>query len=268
MAIPPSAAKQQARELVSKALDLNPDLAEARASLGLLLASEYDFANAEKELRRAISLNPSYSNAHSWLGMWILANQGRYRECLEELSLAELADPMSIAVVFGQFMWLMLYDRNIDESARKVAKAKQLYPQHPLTEEMNILFHIFTGNYTRAIELLVEAIDVEKKPYTVRLFHYLVGAYSAIGNREEAGKWLAKLEKLPEETPGRPLFIAVAYAGLGDWDQFFIWANRASEEKSWHFGRLRLSDPEIPAMRNMHKDPRFIELFKKVGLDA
>jgi TolB-like protein/Tfp pilus assembly protein PilF len=268
LAIPPSTAKQQAQELVSKALELNPDLAEARASLGLLLASQYDFANAEKELRKAISLNPSYSNAHLWLGQGVLANQGRYRECLEELDLAELADPMSIVVVYAQFTWLILYDRNIDESAKKVAKANQFYPQHQLTEEINILFHIYTGNYTRAIELLLEAIDVEKKPYTVRLFHYLVGAYSATGNREEAKKWLAKIEMLPEETPGRPLFVAVAYAGLGEWNKFFTWARRASEETSWHFGRLRLSDPEIPGLRSIRKDPRYIELFSKVGLEA
>jgi TolB-like protein/Tfp pilus assembly protein PilF len=268
LAIPPSAAKQQAQELVSKALKLNPDLAEARASLGLLLASEYDFDGGERELRRAISLNPSYSNAHLWLGQGVLANQGRYRECLEELDMAELADPMSIVVIYGQFTWLMLYDRNMDESAKKVAKANQLYPRHQLTEEMNILFQIYIGNYTRAIELLLEAIDVEKKPYTVRLFHYLVGAYSATGNREEARKWLAKLEMLPKETPGRPLFIAVAYAGLGEWNEFFAWANRAAEDTSWHFGRLRLSDPEIPGLRSIRKDPRYNELFKKAGLEA
>ncbi len=268
LAIPPSAAKQQAQELVSKALKLNPDLAEARASLGLLLASEYDFANAEKELRKAISLNPSYSNAHLWFGQGVLANQGRYRECLEELNLAELADPMSIVVIFSQFMWLMLYDRNIDESAKKVAKATQLHPHTQLTEEMNILFHIYTGNYTHAIELLLETIDIDKKPYTVRFVPYLVTAYSAIGNREEAGKWLAKLEMLPKETPGRPLFIAAAFAGLGDRIEFFTWASRASEEKSWHLGRLRLIELQTPAMRNIRQDPRFIELFKKVGLDA
>ena len=60
----------------------------------------------------------------------------------------------------------------------------------------------------------------------------------------------------------------VKYAGLGEMDEFFLWANRASEEKTMNFGRLRLIDKEIPAMRNIRQDPRFIELFKKVGLEA
>jgi adenylate cyclase len=268
LAIPRPTARRQARDLVSKALEMNPDLAEARATLGLLLASEYDFGGAEKELRRAISLNPSYSNAHNWLGGLVLSSQGRYRECLEELDMAELADPMSIAVLTGQFTWLMLYDRNIEGAAKKLAKATQLYPQHQMIEELNILFHIYTRSYHRAIELLLEAIDVDKKPYTLGFFHYLVGAYSAIGKRDEAEKWLAKIERLPEKTQGRSLYIAVAHAGLGDWDEFFTWANRASDEKSWHLGRLRLSDLEIPALRNIRQDHRFVELFKKAGLEA
>jgi adenylate cyclase len=266
-AIPLSTAKRQARELVSKALEMNPDLAEARATLGLLFGSEYDFAGAEKELRRAISLNPSYSNAHYWLGQLVLAPLGRYRECLEELNLAELADPMSIVVLGGQLLWLMLYAGDKEQSARKVAKATQLYPEHQLTTAMNVLFHYYTGNYSRAIELL-KAIGVGEKPYTLGALPMLVWAYSAIGNREEARKWLAKIEMLPRETPYRSLYITISHAGLGDVDEFFIWARRAIEDKALNFGRLRLLDREIPAMPNIRQDPRFAELFKNVGLRA
>jgi len=256
--IPPSAAKRQARELVSKALEINPDLAEARATLGLLLAQEYDFPDAEKEFRRAISLNPSYSNAHNWLGQFVLAYQGRYQECLEELKIAELADPMSIAVLSNQLDWLLLYQRDLEQSAQKVAKAIQLYPEHQLTKEMEILFHHDTGNYSRAIEERLLSLKKES----------LVMAYSAIRNRDEAIEWLAKLETLPEGTPFRSAYIAYAHAGLGELHEFFIWTQRASEEKALNFGLLRLIDMEIPAMRNIRQDPRFIELFKKVGLEA
>jgi tetratricopeptide (TPR) repeat protein len=266
-AIPPSTAKRQARELVSKALEMNPDLAEARATLGLLLGSEYDFAGAEKELRRAISLNPSYSNAHYWLGQLVLAPLGRYRECLEELNLAELADPMSIVVLGGQLLWLLLYAGDKEQSARKIAKATLLYPEHQLTTAMNVLFHYYTGNYSRAIELL-KAIGVDDKRYTLGALPMLVWAYSAIGNRDEARKWLAKIEVLPAETPYRSLYITIAHAGLGDVDEFFIWARRAIEDKALNFGRLRLLDREIPAMPNIRQDPRFIELFRKAGLEA
>ncbi len=267
-AIPFSTANRQARELVSKALGTNPDLAEARATLGLLLAQEYEFTEAEKEFRRAISLNPSYSNAHLWFGQFVLAFQGRYRESLEELNLAELADPMSIAVLVDQLDWLLLYTGNLELSAQKVARANQLYPEHQLTKGMNIFFQIVTRNYSRAIELCLEAIGRDETPHTIGLMIWLVEAYSAIGNREEARKWLAKLRTVPERTPYRSAFIAYAHAGLGELNEFFTWARRASEEKAINLGLLRLIDKEMPPMRNIRQDPRFIELFKKVGLEA
>jgi adenylate cyclase len=264
----PTLSRHQARELVSKALELNPDLAEARATLGLILAEEYDFAGAEKELRRATSLNPSYSNAHYWLGYFVLGAKGRYRESFEEFKMAELADPTSIVVLFNQFIWLMLYFGNKEEAAKKAAKANQLYPGHQFTRAMNAFYEYYTGNYSRAIKLLLESNEIDEKRGDFAAWPELVCAYSAMGNGEEARKWLAKIESLPEDTESRSIYFAVAHAGLGELDEFFTWARRASEEKAWEFGRLRLIDREIPAMRNIRQDPRWVELFKKVGLEA
>jgi adenylate cyclase len=266
--ISPSIANREARGLVSKALEINPDLAEARATLGLLLAQEYDFAGAEKELRRSISLNPSYSNAHFWFGQFVLAEQGRYRECLEELNLAELADPLSIAVLNHEFEWLLEFEGNLEQSALKLTRASQLYPDHQTTRGMNVFFHIVTGKYSRAIELSLAAIGHDEGPGANFLFAWLVVAYSAIGNREEARKWLARLETLAEGTPYRSVMLSLAYGGLGEANEFLVWARRAIEEKAISFGHLRLIDKELPALHGIREDPRFVELFKKVGLDA
>jgi tetratricopeptide (TPR) repeat protein len=171
-------------------------------------------------------------------------------------------------VLYDQFTWLMLYAGNIEQSAQKVAKANQLYPQHRLTRMMNVDFPYRTGNYNRAIELLLKEIDVDKEPWTAGGMTVLVCAYSATGNQEEARKWLAKIEMLPVETSYRSIDIAGAHAGLGEADEFFKWARRAIEEGFWNFGRFRLIDKEIPAALNIRQDPRFNELFKKVGLEA
>jgi adenylate cyclase len=264
----PLVANRRARELVTKALELNPDLAEARATLGLLLANEYDFPAAENELRRALSLNPSYSNAHLWLGQLVLANQGRYRECLEELKLAELADPMSMPVLSNEITWLLLFEGNLDQAAQKLARASQLYPGHLMTKVDTVFFHIMSGNYSRAVELSLETIGQSLNAQTMILLPWLVNAYSAMGNREEAGKWLARVVALPDETPTKSACLMIAYSGLGDLNEFFTWARRAIEEKTIHMGHLRLGDREVPAIRGIRQDPRFIELFKKVGLEA
>jgi hypothetical protein len=76
------------------------------------------------------------------------------------------------------------------------------------------------------------------------------------------------LETLPEGTPYKSVCLTLAHAGLGDANEFFVWARRAIEEKVMSLGHLRLIDREIPGTGSIRQDPRFIELFKKVGLEA
>jgi hypothetical protein len=150
----------------------------------------------------------------------------------------------------------------------KLAKAAQLYPGHTTTISGNVLFHLATENYSRVIELSLEDINRDEKRHANFLLAWLVKAYSAIGNREEARKCLARLETLPAGTPYKSVFLTLAFAGLGDLNEFFVWARRAIEEKVISFGHLRLIDREIPGTGMIRQDPRFIELFKKVGLEA
>jgi hypothetical protein len=114
----------------------------------------------------------------------------------------------------------------------------------------------------------LEDINRDEKRHANFLLAWLVKAYSAIGNREEARKCLARLETLPAGTPYKSVCLTLAYAGLGDLNEFFVWARRAIEEKIISFGHLRLIDREIPGTGMIRQDPRFIELFKKVGLEA
>lgn len=165
-------------------------------------------------------------------------------------------------------MWLLNYAGNKEEAANKAAKANQLYPEHQLTKWMNMYLQYHAGNYSPAIEMLLKIVYADENDITDAFMPWLVSAYSAIGDREEARKWLAQIENLPEETPYRSLDIALAHAGLGQSEEFFRWANRAFDEKLWQFGRLRLIDREIHGTSGIRQDPRFIALFKKVGLEA
>ncbi len=79
---------------IDHALRLDPDSAEARASLGSLAWYDWDFVTAERELRRAVSLNPNYATAHQWLGR-SLQGQGRMEEALAALRRAAEIDPLS-----------------------------------------------------------------------------------------------------------------------------------------------------------------------------
>jgi hypothetical protein len=125
-----------------------------------------------------------------------------------------------------------------------------------------------TGNYSLAIELALGAIGDVGNPQTNILFAWLVAAYSAIDNQEDARKWLAKIETVSEGTALRSISVALAHAAIGETDEFFTWARRALKEKDISFAHLRVIEREIPTARNIRQDPRFVELFKAVGLKA
>ena len=83
-----------AKRLAQQALQLDPELAEAHAALGdVALRSEWDFAVGERELRRAIELDPRKSTYHAWLAS-LLVYKGRFDEATAEINLAVADDPL------------------------------------------------------------------------------------------------------------------------------------------------------------------------------
>src|SRR5262249_20217932 len=88
----------KAEAAAQKALTLDPDLAEAHASLGFArFFADWDFAGSERELRRAIQLNPGYATAHHWYAYRLLA-AGHSARAVSEVRRAREIDPTSLVV--------------------------------------------------------------------------------------------------------------------------------------------------------------------------
>src|SRR3989454_2954136 len=86
----------RAKKLALQAVELDPSLSEARASLAWAsMLYDYDFAAAEREFERSVELNPHYPTAHQWFGLY-LAMMGRYEEAYTELKRAIRLDPHPI----------------------------------------------------------------------------------------------------------------------------------------------------------------------------
>ena len=85
-----------ARDAASRAIELDPSLAEGHASLGLVrLNYDWDWEGAERELRTAIELNPSYSTARQWYSSY-LSSMARFDEAIASAQQAAAVDPFSI----------------------------------------------------------------------------------------------------------------------------------------------------------------------------
>jgi|SRR2546422_1215810 len=122
------------------------------------------------------------------------------------------------------------------------------------------------GDYDQSIRILTGAPELVKDSSNPILKASLAMSYVAKGDKEKAMRWLNELISLPEENSWRSVMIASVYAALGDFDEFFVFANRAFNEKTLSFIDLRLIDRWIPGARKIREDPRFSELFSKAGL--
>lgn len=112
--------------------------------------------------------------------------------------------------------------------------------------------YLFKGMYQEAL------FYADKGP----TFHHRIYIYAVAGRRNEAIKILAELHEFSKRHYHDAFWTAVAYVGLGDRDKAFEWLNKAYEERSASMVFIKTE----PALYPLRSDPRFIELYKKIGL--
>jgi tetratricopeptide (TPR) repeat protein len=241
-------------EAITTALKLDPNLAEAHASLGVLLQYQnWNWREAEGEYLRAIRLNPSFSDAHMWYSS-VLAVNGRVDQAVSEARRAQQLNPYSDQT--NEFVVRSLFfARQNDEvivQAQKMINVNATHYWMGLAYEQK-------GNFERAISLLQLPADLKEHVGSADLAH----AYTVSGRRREGLQELAKLTKMSMSKPEsvHPFAFAIVYAGLGDNDQAFNWLEKACN--------VRPGSPFFavdPRMEPLRSDPRYKKLLQRIGL--
>jgi tetratricopeptide (TPR) repeat protein len=127
--ISPEDALPRARAGATKAIELDPTLAEAHASLGfVLMYFDWDFARAEAEFRQAIALNRNSAIAHQWYAYLLTAMEKPVAEAEREIAIARSLDPLSVPIHVDRTYILHYYGRN-DEALRSVKLALEMNPK-------------------------------------------------------------------------------------------------------------------------------------------
>ena len=133
----PAETLPRAKAAALKAIEIDPQSAEAHASLGLVLHHQWDWPGAEAEFKRALQLDPRYANAHHWYGDY-LSVRGRHDEALVEATKAAELDPLNLMID----TWLGLryylarnYDRAIEQGRSTVDLDQSFAAAHLLLGE-------------------------------------------------------------------------------------------------------------------------------------
>ena len=257
---PPNEVFPRAKEAVGKALSLDPQLAEAHTSLGLIrFQYDWDWQGAEEEFREAISINPSYAPAHHYFADFLKA-MGRFDEALSEVARAKELDPLNLAINTGEGHVLYL-SRQYDRAIGQYRRAVELDPTFTLTHIWFGRPYLEKGMFSEAIGELETAVRLSGDG-TLALAMLGHGLASA-GRRDQA---LEVLDRLLERSKAKYVpsyWIAVIYNGLRDRDLTLAWLQKAFEERSswlvWcdvepRFDWLR-KDTKFSGMMNSMKFP-------------
>ena len=240
-----------------KALEIDPSLAEAHASLGLASTYLWDWAEAEKYLRRSIEINPSYPSARHWYSRRLRA-EGRSEEGFEQIRLAREADELS-AVISNNVAESLAETGDlkgaIEECRRGLGIAPTWFVYRTLAYS-----HFLLGQNEEALAGARKAGEAAGStgPRVRQVEGYIQGA---MGNRDEAMRIAGELERefVKGQADGRD--VAVVYAGLGENDKVFEWLEKDFQKRSTSLVELRMEVPFIP----LRGDARFKDLLRRIG---
>ncbi len=257
--LPPSLAMPAARENVLKALALDDGLADAHKTLASIkFYGDWDWVAAENEFKRALALNPSYSEGHRMHSVYLSA-LGREADANGEIQIAQRLDPLSLttSVTAG---WISYFARQYDRALQQCRSVLELDPNWSPAHECLGDVYTAQGNFPQGIaECQQAAIGSGHDP--VRLAA-LARTYALAGRESDARKILAELNKASKTEYIAPYFFATIEGALGEKDQAFAWLEKGFDGRDPYLTRLRVD----VAMDPLRSDARFKILLRRVGL--
>jgi len=254
----PKEARLKARAAALKALELNPNLAEAHNALGKIAYTDgIDLQQAIHEHQRAIELSPNNASAHHWIGNGPLAGLGRFDEAIAEGIRSIELDPLS-AINMVDLADTYMYARRFKEADAMIKKALEIDPGFPYAHWIYGILLQVSGDLEGARTQYAIARTRENDPQAIALRAQL-GAI--MGRREEAVQALAALEELGKHRYVESYYRALLYLSLGQKDQALASLEQSYAERDGDdIGAIKV-DPMLAPLRG---DPRFEALVKKV----
>jgi serine/threonine-protein kinase len=247
-----------AKRAALKALEIDGALAEAHATLGLISHYNYEWITAEQEFRQSIKLKPEYPTVHQWYGL-LLVSTGRLKEALAQAEQARQLDPTSL-IINSALTATLVAAREYDRAIAQANKTLELDPSFQQAHYDLTYAYMGQGRYREAV---AELEKLGPSALSSRGAGQLGFAYGMNGQRAEALRVLAQLEKRSEREYVQPSARALIYMGLGDKDQAFAWLDKAFAERDYRLRELKAQ----PLFDSLRSDPRFTRLLKQMHLE-
>lgn len=258
----PSEVMEAARKAALRAVELDPSLGEARASLACVHAIyDRDWTEAEAGFRQAFETAPSYATGRHWLAMNLLTPTRRFAEAVAQLERAEELDPHSMPISVGRGI-LAFYERDYVHAAEALEASTLRYPRFSLS-------FFFLGQCWDAMGLGERALAPLKR--AVELSHESSEAVAALGHAlavsgrtDEAVALAQRLENRARQRYVSPALLAQVELGLGRTEKALALLGEAAEVRAtdaiW-LGVRPVYDP-------LREEPAFQHLIGRLGISG
>jgi len=240
-----------------KALQIDPSAAEAHAALGYVRHYDWQWAEAEAELKRAIALNPSYPFARIWYAN-LLMSRGRMDEALRQVYAARDLDPFSL-IVNTNVGWVLNNAGRFDDAIAQLTRTLELDSSYTQARWRLADALMGAGRYDDALAQGNRLVRLSNRsgPSLAQFGLILVRA----GRTEEARALLRELAARSRDEYVPPSSIGGLYEALGDLDGALPWMTAAVAEHANAITYMRGDGPGPALMR----DPRFLAVLARAG---
>ena len=247
-----------AKQLALQALAIDDSLSRAHLVLAWMnLLLDWDLNAAMREVRRAIELSPSETDAHSFYST-LLCFVGRNSEAIAEVQYALKLNPTSLLP--NQYAAWMYF--HMGQHARAEAQARHTIALFPDALQPHFVLGWsawYQGRPEEAVAVFEKALGLSREALSLC---YLGHVYARLGRTDEARRLFRELEQLRAQGHAPPIAFAVIHAGLGDIDAAFDWLETAYRLRDGYLFWL----PGAPGLDPLHSDARFADLVHRVGV--
>jgi tetratricopeptide (TPR) repeat protein len=254
---PSSETLPQAKAYAERAIAIDNQLAEPHASLGQVGRQSWQWAEAEREYKRAIELNPNYATAYHWYSIF-LKGVGRFDESAAMIKRAREIDPLSSVIAMNiseMYQWQNDHQASIENSLKVI----ELDPNYSDAYTGLGRSYLKVGRSAEALANFEKGIEMSKRA-SVALAELGYG-YGVTGKRSEAIAIAKELEGKYARKESNGRYVAAVYAGLGDKDKAFEWLEKDFQQKE----DLTWTRWEIP-YESLRNDPRYKDLLRRMNL--
>lgn len=254
----PTKGVPKVRAAATRAIELDPTLADAYPSLAVIRAHwDREWQDAEDLYRKAIGLNPGCATAHHWLATDFLAVVGRLDEGELELEIALQLDPLSSIIHEGRASF-SIWRRQYDEAVRRYCEIREFDPTFYKAYTGLGRVYALQGKYTDALAML------EKGRALAGDVPNILGAMGEIfalsGDKASARGILAQLTARALDSYVPSTCFARVHSGLGEAERALDWLEKGCEQRELPMAMLKVH----PVYDPLRDEPRFQAVIERM----